>query len=260
MRIFHGTQADGSLYRDSIPVMLSSAAMEFVHNRAPPRRRNRTRTAIGLDIKIDNTKYTPGQLKLTKVNAQTNAPLPGAIFGLYDANGAEVDRQVSSSATGHEGEINFTGIAPGEYTLKEIAAPAGYATPPGTTWKVRVENDGKTVYYPILTGEAGRLTSSQLNVANTTDKYSPDPVNPNEGQTLTFATALTFTDIKAGQSFDVVLDGNPKLVSPTAPPLLTGRHRNITPRVSQRRPLKQLHLHWADRGGPTTATGYSTDR
>ena len=75
-----------------------------------------------------------GKLSFTKVDKQGTG-LPGATFGLYaDEN---CMRQIATSISGDNGITNFEKLRPGEYFLKELQAPAGYATS-STKWKVKV--------------------------------------------------------------------------------------------------------------------------
>ncbi len=71
---------------------------------------------------------TCGTVKLNKVDDQ-GATLAGATFGLYpspDASGQPI-AQCTTDATG---SCTFTEVAPGTYSVKEIAAPAGHTPDP----------------------------------------------------------------------------------------------------------------------------------
>lgn len=75
-----------------------------------------------------------GKLSFTKVDKQGTG-LSGATFGLYaDEN---CTQQIATSISGDNGITNFEKLRPGEYYLKELQAPAGYATS-STKWKVKV--------------------------------------------------------------------------------------------------------------------------
>lgn len=62
------------------------------------------------------------QLRVKKVDAATKKALPGAEFGLYDGKGA----LLMTGKTDDEGLLVFSKLSPGEYSIKELKAPAGY--------------------------------------------------------------------------------------------------------------------------------------
>ncbi|MCS4490290.1 MULTISPECIES: collagen binding domain-containing protein [unclassified Corynebacterium] len=61
-------------------------------------------------------------IKFMKVDSTNGAPLAGAEFGIHDAKGELIRTAVSNDA----GEVIFEAIPYGEYTIKEIAPPAGW--------------------------------------------------------------------------------------------------------------------------------------
>ena len=61
-------------------------------------------------------------VEIIKVVADSNTPLQGAGFRLYDASGS----QVAEGYTDANGKLTFTGLKLGSYTCKEFQAPAGY--------------------------------------------------------------------------------------------------------------------------------------
>lgn len=76
-------------------------------------------------------------IDLTKVDADTNSPLQGAVFGLYTtpeaaeaataANpGTGTNTFVGTVITNEQGKASFEGLGEGKYYLKELAAPGGY--------------------------------------------------------------------------------------------------------------------------------------
>lgn len=70
-------------------------------------------------------------LKKTKDNGE---PLPGAVFGLFDAKDTKI-QEVTSAA---DGSVIFTKIPYGSYTIRELSAPYGYH-PSDKEWKVVVD-------------------------------------------------------------------------------------------------------------------------
>lgn len=104
-------------------------------------------------IGLINEKYTPGNFKITKLNeANRNEKLPNATFALTDENGRTIYRTSDAN-----GEINFTNIAPGRYTLKETKTPENF-TLSNKEWQVTVFDDGN-----VRIREAG-VTSSGASV------------------------------------------------------------------------------------------------
>lgn len=90
---------------------------------------------------VDNTKYPititsttlnvtatrtnalgKASVEISKVDADSNTPLQGAGFRLYDASG----NQVAEGYTDANGKLTFTGLKLGNYTCKEFQAPNGY--------------------------------------------------------------------------------------------------------------------------------------
>ena len=88
------------------------------------------------EVGVINKKYTPGQFKIIKSNESNNSKLPGATFELTDANNNTIYR-----TSGNNGELSFTNLAPGSYTLKETRAPEKFIKSE-KRWAVNVYSDG----------------------------------------------------------------------------------------------------------------------
>ncbi|MDO4503141.1 MAG: SpaA isopeptide-forming pilin-related protein [Coriobacteriia bacterium] len=68
-------------------------------------------------------------LELKKVDASTDDPLPGAVFGLIDESGDEVVNAQGDpirAASAQDGIAKFRGLAYGTYSVVELEAPTGY--------------------------------------------------------------------------------------------------------------------------------------
>ncbi|EFK94291.1 LPXTG-motif cell wall anchor domain protein [Finegoldia magna ACS-171-V-Col3] len=88
------------------------------------------------DIGVINKKYTPGQFKIIKSNESDKSKLPGATFELTDANNKTIYR-----TSDNNGELSFTNLVPGSYTLKETKAPKDFIKSE-KRWTVTVYSDG----------------------------------------------------------------------------------------------------------------------
>ena len=88
------------------------------------------------DVGVINKKYTPGQFKIIKSNQSDNSKLAGATFELTDANNNTIYR-----TSGNDGELSFTNLAPGSYTLKETRAPKDFVQSE-KRWTVNVYSEG----------------------------------------------------------------------------------------------------------------------
>lgn len=103
------------------------------------------------------------KLAISKIDEDTDAPLAGAILGIYDENGVEVDR-FTSTTTSYDvplGKLtapafNTDGsVAYKQYTLKEISAPDGYQLADDIVFAV--DSNGK-VYTAQITGNVTNYT------------------------------------------------------------------------------------------------------
>lgn len=71
---------------------------------------------------------------MLKKARENGEPLPGAVFGLFDADGTKVQEATSAA----DGSVLFQQIAYGEYTIREISAPYGYH-PSTEEWTVTID-------------------------------------------------------------------------------------------------------------------------
>ena len=82
-----------------------------------------TITASALNITATHTNALgKASIGISKVDADSNTPLQGAGFRLYDASGS----QVAEGYTDANGNLTFTGLKLSSYICKEFQAPAGY--------------------------------------------------------------------------------------------------------------------------------------
>ena len=81
----------------------------------------------GQEVPIELTKINkllvPGEVTLTKIDADTNEPLQGAEFKLQDALGNDIRTNLTSDDSG---KIKVRGLNSGDYQFIETKAPEGY--------------------------------------------------------------------------------------------------------------------------------------
>lgn len=111
-------------------------------------------------VGLINNKYTPGSFKLTKYDeANQGKKLPNATFALKDENGKVIYRTSNAN-----GEVDFTNIAPGRYSLEETKSPDGYRLT-NKKWQVTILNDGSvTIRETSITGESKLYTGENINI------------------------------------------------------------------------------------------------
>ena len=100
---------------------------------------------------VENQPVT-GSIELTKVDAVTKTPLAGAVFALKDG-----EQELARATSTEEGLVHFDTARAGQYTVVELAAPAGYQVRTEPI-PVTVAGDGQTVRvgtvenHPIIGG------------------------------------------------------------------------------------------------------------
>ena len=81
---------------------------------------NQEYTAKNIDVSEPVQKI---RISVTKTKENTTTPVPGAVFGLYNASN---DALISSKTTNNSGKLTFPDQDYGDYYVKEIEAPEGY--------------------------------------------------------------------------------------------------------------------------------------
>ena len=126
-------------------VQETATLKEYILNDKPYEIEHTTDKATS--ITIENTKK-PG-LSITKIDAETKKPLPGAVFKLTRANGDVVREDIT---TGEDGTAFVEGLDAADYIVTEVTAPDGYIidkTPhavsleKGKTYTLTLENEKK---------------------------------------------------------------------------------------------------------------------
>lgn len=164
-----------------------------------------------INNKIVNYKKGTGSFKLKKVDDE-EVNLEGVKFTL--TNKKNPNEKIEKS-TDENGEINFQGLKPGEYTLEEIETLSGYKKSE-YTWTVTVYDTGYTVVKanPLKIDEKIHTPSDvgeKLTVSNFEFKVKDKPntekiILPNRNQFFEFSYTLEPTEygdngIKEGDFF-----------------------------------------------------------
>ena len=98
-----------------------------------------TITSTTLNITATRTNALgKASVEISKVDADSETPLQGAGFRLYDASGS----QVAEGYTDANGKLTFTGLKLGNYTCKEFQAPVGYELDE-TAFSVTLDQNGQ---------------------------------------------------------------------------------------------------------------------
>lgn len=97
--------------------------------------------------------YTPLALEITKISDQEKVPLKGAVFKLTggDLPNAGVELKDNGDGTYNLADDKYKLQLDTEYTLTEVASPAGH-TAAAKTWKVNVSAEGKVTINDAATG------------------------------------------------------------------------------------------------------------
>lgn len=149
-----------------------------------------------INNKIVNYKKGKGKFKLNKIDEEGTA-LKDVKFKLRDKTTNAVISELKSN---ENGEINFQGLEPGEYTLEETEALSGYKKSE-YTWTVKVYDTGYTVVKanPRKLDEKIHKPSDvgkKLTVSNFNFKVKDKPdtekiILPNRNQFFEFSYTLT---------------------------------------------------------------------
>ena len=89
-------------------------------------------------------KRSLGELRVLKLDAATNKPLKGAKFGVYQG-----DKKIGEAVTDDKGYALFSGLAFGEYKVRELEAPAGYVLV-DEIWTINIRENGQKVLLEVL--------------------------------------------------------------------------------------------------------------
>lgn len=160
-----------------------------------------TITASALNITATRTNALgKASVEIIKVDADSNTPLQGAGFRLYDASGS----QVTEGYTDGNGKLTFANLKLGSYTCKEFQAPAGYE-PDETAFPITLNQNGQILK---ITRENKLITGSIEILKVDADTKQPLPgvvyrLFDSEGNKIADGT----TDANGKVTFDTLKPG-----------------------------------------------------
>ena len=135
-----------------------------------------TITASALDITATRSNALgKASVEISKVDADSDTPLQGAGFRLYDASGS----QVAEGYTDANGKLTFTGLKLGSYTCKEFQAPNGYVLD-DAAFPIALNQNGQV----LKVTRENKLITGRIEIlkvdADTNGKRIFDNLNPGE--------------------------------------------------------------------------------
>lgn len=112
---------------------------------------------------VINVKNHYGMVHILKTDQEDGSPLAGAVFGIYDDQGALIAKAESEE----NGQAVFYGLARGTYSIEELAAPEGYEK---TDKKIQIDTSKNeyTMDDPVI------ITNQKI-------KEHPSPDTPDTG-------------------------------------------------------------------------------
>ena len=112
---------------------------------------------------VINVKTHYGMVHILKTDQEDGSPLAGAVFGIYDDQGALIAKAESEE----NGQAVFYGLARGTYSIEELAAPEGYEK---TDKKIQIDTSKNeyTMDDPVI------ITNQKI-------KEHPSPDTPDTG-------------------------------------------------------------------------------
>lgn len=104
--------------------------------------------AEGNEVDVDTSAYESTTVKYTMTEKTEKKVISDAVK--------------ASGAVGEDGKLTVTGLAEGEYTIKETVTPAGYNTVADITLKVGFNEISKTFTYTWSGGASGNLNTIEV--------------------------------------------------------------------------------------------------
>ena len=153
-----------------------------------------TITASALNITATRTNALgKASVEISKVEADSDTPLQGAGFRLYDASGS----QVAEGYTDANGKLTFVDLKLGSYTCKEFQAPTGYVLD-DTAFPIALNQNGQV----LKVARENKLITGSIEIL----KVDADTKQPLAGVTY------RLFDSAGNKIVDGTTDANGKLI------------------------------------------------
>jgi len=149
-----------------------------------------------------------GDVVLEKVDAKTDAVLPGATYKLEMSDGTDMETVITTNA---DGKLEVTGLEPGDYQFVETAAPEGY------------ELDTTPIPFTITANQTAAVTVTAKDVPKESEGGTTPPVtepeNPENPGTTTPPTEPENPENPGTTTPPVTEPENPENPGTTTPPV-----------------------------------------
>ncbi len=148
-------------------------------------------TLVGLSLDVGEivNYHKRGHLKITKLDMDTKAPLPGFGFNLYDIQ----NNLLGYYETGDDGTVTIENLKYGVYTVEEIKVNGEYGIDPQKARQdVFIETHGET--YELT------FENKRSDIKTSVSFVSRDPKAPHM---VTLRDRVSYTDLQVGQTYTV---------------------------------------------------------
>ena len=125
--------------------------------------RKSSTTTLTKSFTISGTTPSKGDIQIIKKNSVTGNGISGVTFDIYNGNGC-TGKAVKTVETGTDGTVTHSGLAQGNYSIKETV-PSGYVAPSNTCTNVTV-SAGDASTKTITNTPQGGLKITKTNSSN----------------------------------------------------------------------------------------------
>ncbi|WP_297521387.1 SpaA isopeptide-forming pilin-related protein, partial [uncultured Clostridium sp.] len=173
-----------------------------------------------VEITAENIKLS--EVKIVKIDAETNEPLSNAKFIIKDASG----KKVGEGSTDKDGILIVGSLPVGTYTYEEVQAPEGYEFSDNSTGSFKVKESGEVVLVKVINikiegpkpevtgelkitkkGDDGKLLAgAKFIVKDSTGKIVAEDITDDKGQaniTALIPGEYTFEEVVAPEGYEL---------------------------------------------------------